>query len=166
MAVSGRTHGSHSLGVLDGPAAHVTFVCGGTLSISRDRSRSHQIERRETLPRLQLQERVEGSSKTLVLTGELDRVSSVDLEARVLSLCRDGISLLVLDLRKLSFMDLYGLRTVLFAKEACAWHGCDFGLVPGSGDVQRVFEPSNRLDIPAASIPGGEALLSWSAPVL
>src|ERR1700726_3972743 len=67
--------------------------------------------------------------------------------------------------RKLTFMDLYGLRTVLFAK-AWAWHRCDFGLVPGPGNVQRFFEPSNRLDVPAASIPGGEALLSWSAPVV
>jgi anti-anti-sigma factor len=115
---------------------------------------------------LQLQELLNGASLTLILTGQLDRMSCVDLEARVLSLCKKGIYLLVLDLRKLTFMDLYGLRTLLFAKEACAWHRCDFGLVPGPGNVQRVFEPGNRLDVPAALIPGGEALLSWSAPVV
>jgi anti-anti-sigma factor len=111
--------------------------------VSRDRSSSHPIERRARLPRLQLRELLDGTSLTLILTGELDRLSSVDLESRVLSICKKGIYLLVLDLRRLTFMDLYGLRTVLFAKEACAWHRCDFGLVPGPGNVQRVFEPSN-----------------------
>jgi anti-anti-sigma factor len=167
MAARGRTHGSRFLsGVLDGPAVHITFVCGGTVPVSRDRSVSQPIESRARLPRFQLRELVDGMSHTLVLSGELDRASAAELEAKVLSVCKNAIYLLVLDLRKLTLIDLYGVRMVLFAKEVCAWRGCDFGLVPGPGNVQRVFEPSNRPDVPATSIPGGKALLSWSAPAV
>jgi anti-anti-sigma factor len=145
---------------------HTSRCTGRTVSISSDRSSSHRIERRTGLARLQLRQLVDGPRHTLILTGELDRMSCVDLEDTTLSLCKNGIHRLVLDLRRLTFIDLYGLRMVLFAKEVCAWHGCDFGLVPGPGNVQRAFEPSNRPDLPAASIPGGEALLSGSAPVV
>ena len=162
MAAGGRTHGSRLEAVFDGPVAHIALCAERTVPISSDRSSSHPIERRLGLPRLQLRRFVDGTRHTLVLTGELDRVSCVDLEATTVSLCKNGIHRLVLDLRKLTFMDLYGLRMVLFAKELCAWHGCDFGLVPGPGNVRRVFESSNRLDVPATSITGGEALLMWS----
>jgi anti-anti-sigma factor len=120
--------------------------------ISSDSSPSHQVEHRARPPRLQVQELVDDTRHTLILTGELDRTSSVDFEAVVLPICENCTTWLVLDLSQLGFMDLYGLRMVLFAKELCEWHGCDFGLVPGPRSVQRAFELTNRLDVGAAPI--------------
>jgi anti-anti-sigma factor len=62
-------------------------------------------------------------------------------------LCKEGTSRLVLDLSELAFMDVMGLRMVLFAKELCEWHRCEFALVPGPVSVQRVFELTNLLDV-------------------
>jgi hypothetical protein len=42
-------------------------------------------------------------------------------------------------------MDLISLRVVLFTKELCEWHGCEFGLVPGPVSVQQVFELTDLL---------------------
>jgi anti-anti-sigma factor len=74
-------------------------------------------------------------------------VSSPDLEAVISVLCKEGTSRLVLDLSELAFMDVMGLRMVLFAKELCEWHRCEFALVPGPVSVQRVFELTNLLDV-------------------
>jgi anti-anti-sigma factor len=62
-------------------------------------------------------------------------------------LFKEGTSRLVLDLSELAFMDVMGLRMVLFAKELCEWHRCEFALVPGPVSVQRVFELTNLLDV-------------------
>ncbi|MCW3027842.1 MAG: hypothetical protein JWN81_1053 [Solirubrobacterales bacterium] len=94
-----------------------------------------------------MQEVLDGSGHTLILSGELDMVSSADLEAAISLLCKEGTSRLVLDLSALAFMDLMGLRMVLFAKELCEWHRCEFALVPGPVSVQRVFELTNLLDV-------------------
>lgn len=117
------------------------------MTISSDRRPSHPKARRARLPRLRLNEIVDGTRRRLILTGELDMVSSVDLEDAISSLFKKSTSWLVLDLSRLTFMDLYGLRTVLFARELCEWQGCDFGVDPGSGSVQRMFEPTNLLDL-------------------
>jgi anti-anti-sigma factor len=94
-----------------------------------------------------VQEVLDGGGHTLILSGELDMVSSADLETAISLLCKNGASRLVLDLSALSFMDLMGLRMVLFAKELCDWHRCEFALVPGPVSVQRVFELTNLLDV-------------------
>jgi anti-anti-sigma factor len=94
-----------------------------------------------------VQDVLDGTNHTLILTGELDMVSSANLEAAISLLCKEGTSRLVLDLSQLVFMDLMGLRMVLFAKELCEWHRCEFALVPGPASVQRVFELTNLLDV-------------------
>jgi anti-anti-sigma factor len=120
------------------------------MSISSERRPSHPTARRARRPRLRVQELADGALHRLILTGELDMVSCTDLEVGISSLCRKGISWLVLDLSRVTFMDLCGLRMVLFARELCEWQGCEFGLIPGSASVQRVFELTNLLDVPAA----------------
>jgi anti-anti-sigma factor len=122
------------------------------VSISSERRPSHRIARRPRPHRLRVSESVDGELHRLILTGDLDVVSCVDLETVISSLCKDGIRWLILDLSQLTFMDLCGLRMVLFARELCEWQGCDFGLVPGPVSVQRVFELTNLLDVPAAPI--------------
>jgi anti-anti-sigma factor len=120
------------------------------MSISSERIPSNTTARRARRRRLQVQELADGALHRLVLTGELDVVSCSDLEAGISSLCKRGISWLVLDLSRVTFMDLCGLRMVLFARELCEWQGCEFGLIPGPGSVQRIFELTNLLDVPAA----------------
>lgn len=96
---------------------------------------------------------------TLVLIGELDIAPVADLEARVLRLCADGASSLVIDLSGLTFMGSTGIRMILWAREVCAESGCEFFVVPGPPSVQRLFEMTGLLDqLPfRASLDGEEA---------
>ena len=93
-----------------------------------------------------VEDRVDGTRHILVLRGELDMLSAPELEATMLVAKRDA-SQLILDLSRLAFIDLRGLRMVLFAKELCDWDGCEFRLVPGPPSVQRVFELTELLDV-------------------
>jgi anti-anti-sigma factor len=123
------------------------------MSISSERRPSHIPARgAKRPPRLQVRQLVDGELHRLILTGELDVETCADLDCVILCLCKSGARWLVLDLSDLTFMDLCGLRMVLFAREQCEWHGCDFGLVPGPASVQRVLELTNLLDVPAAPI--------------
>jgi anti-anti-sigma factor len=104
------------------------------------------IERKTKSGPFDVEDWVDGSRHILVLSGELDMRSSADLEAMVLVAKRDATSL-TLDLSRLTFIDLRGLRMVLFAKELCEWDGCEFRLVPGPPSVERVFELTDLLDV-------------------
>jgi len=88
----------------------------------------------------EMQDAVCGGRHTLVLSGELDLVSSTALESMVLLLCGEGITGVALDLSKLTFMDSTGLRAVLCAREVAESHGYEFLLVPGPKNIQRLFE--------------------------
>ncbi len=83
---------------------------------------------------------------TLSLTGELDLASSATLSAALAHICKDGTRAVVLDLRRLSFIDSTGIHTVLTAQTLCAEHGCEFRLLPGQAQVQRVFAICGLLD--------------------
>jgi len=120
-----------------------------------DRRASESVAGLSARPRLQLRELVDGALHRLILTGELDAVSCGELEAVIFALFKGGTRWLVLDLSGLTFIDLCGLRMVLLARELCEWQGCEFGLVPGPRSVQRVFELTNLLDVPAAPIQVG-----------
>ena len=80
----------------------------------------------------------------LRVSGQIGVNDLTELQEIISRECNEG---LVLDLSQLTFMDLMGLRMILFAKELCEWHRCDFLLVPGPVSVQRVFELTNLLDV-------------------
>jgi anti-sigma B factor antagonist len=84
---------------------------------------------------------------TLALYGELDIVSAGELKDMLLEISRDGTSGVTLDLSGLTFMDSTGLYMVLFAQELTRRHGCDFSLIPGSPQIQRVFELTSLLGV-------------------
>lgn len=83
---------------------------------------------------------------TLVLEGELDMAWAPTLDAAVLRVCRAGAPALVLDLRRLTFMDSTGLRSILLAKDTCEQHGCAFLLIQGPAQIERLFEVSGLMD--------------------
>jgi anti-anti-sigma factor len=84
---------------------------------------------------------------TLLLSGELDLATAAGLESTVLGLFVKSVSAVELDLSRLTFMDSTGLRAVLRTQELCAEHGCDFLVIPGSGQVQRLLELTGTTDV-------------------
>jgi anti-sigma B factor antagonist len=94
----------------------------------------------------EVQDVVSDGRHRLVLTGELDLGPAAELEAMLLRLCADGTKEITLDLSKLTFMGSTGLRTVLLAKELCEQHGCEFLLIAGPKNIQRMFELTGLID--------------------
>lgn len=93
-----------------------------------------------------IQDRQNGDRHTLVLSGDLDMASAPALEGTLRELCEGGAQELILDLRKLNFMDSTGLNAILKSRALCEEHRCDLGLIPGRRPVQRVFELTHVLD--------------------
>jgi anti-sigma B factor antagonist len=98
------------------------------------------------LSRLELHDRRTGPRHTLVLTGELDVASASALDATLHEICTDATDALALDLSALTFMDSSGLRLVLLARDLCQRHGCEFMLIPGPAQVQRLFEVTGLIE--------------------
>lgn len=76
----------------------------------------------------------------LVLAGELDIASAKLLHDAVTRACDDGARELTIDLAGLEFVDSSGLAAIVYASWLCERAGCELALVPGSAEVQRVFE--------------------------
>lgn len=82
----------------------------------------------------------------IALSGELDIASAPVLEAKVGELCADGARSVVIDLSELTFIDSTGLRTLLSAQSLCNERACDFALIPGQKNVQRLFALTGLLE--------------------
>jgi anti-anti-sigma factor len=76
----------------------------------------------------------------IVVAGELDLVGAPRLEQTLRTFLYTGFGRVVLDLRRLSFMDSTGLHLVLRYAEAARRAKLQFGLIAGPPAVQRVFE--------------------------
>jgi anti-sigma B factor antagonist len=97
-------------------------------------------------PQLALRDDADGPRHVLVLSGELDMASSPALEDAVRGICTDSAEALTVDLSGLTFMDSTGLRVVLLAKELCEHHRCEFLVIPGPAQIQRLFEVTGILE--------------------
>jgi anti-anti-sigma factor len=95
----------------------------------------------------EVQDVVSGGRHRLLLSGELDLAPAAEVEAMLLRLCAEGTKEIALDLSKLSFMGSTGLRLVLLARDLCEQHGCEFHLVPGPRNIQRMFEMTGLLGV-------------------
>jgi anti-anti-sigma factor len=84
---------------------------------------------------------------TLVLMGELDRVSAHTLEAEIERLCETGTGGITLDLRKLTYIDATGVAVIAFRSRLCRRRGFEFALIRGSWPVQRAFELAGLIDV-------------------
>jgi len=89
--------------------------------------------------------------QTLVaLAGELDIASAPQFEEGLAAVERDTPGVLVLDLRKVEFIDSTGLRSVIAADERARSTGRRFVIVRGTAAVERVFSVTQldqRLEI-------------------
>ena len=81
----------------------------------------------------------------LVLRGELDIGSAGKVEEELHRIEADKPALVVLDLRKLEFMDSSGLRVIMAADARARDEGRRVAVVQGPDPVKRVFEIT-RLD--------------------
>ena len=85
--------------------------------------------------------------------GELDLDTASQLEDVLASVRADGQPRLVLDLRRLTFMDSTGLRLVIRWHTAAREEGFEFAIVPGSEVVQRVIRLTGMDDQLATTDP-------------
>jgi len=78
--------------------------------------------------------------------GELDMATGTILERTLRDLIDSGFDRLVIDLRRLAFMDSSGLRLLLRWDETARRDGTELSLIPGPPEIQRVFEMTRLLD--------------------
>jgi anti-sigma B factor antagonist len=90
---------------------------------------------------LDVDERADERSVTLELGGELDISTAERLQQAVARLCvADGPRELVVDLRRLTFVDSSGLAAMVYTNKLCERHGCRLSVIRGSQAVHNVFE--------------------------
>ena len=76
---------------------------------------------------------------TLVLVGDLDRTSTVALEAAIEGLCERGVEEIVLDLRRLTRLDATGAAVIAFRRGWCERRGVELVLVAGPPHFERTL---------------------------
>lgn len=76
----------------------------------------------------------------IAVSGELDLASGPELEAELDQISGPDTQLLVIDLRRLDFMDSTGLSILVRTHQRLAGEGCEMGLVKGSQQVQRLLD--------------------------
>lgn len=86
-----------------------------------------------------------GATVRLSLEGELDIASAGQVERELERIEREGPATVVLDLRKLTFMDSTGLRIVVSADARAREQSRQLVIVRGPEAVQRIFRMT-RLD--------------------
>jgi anti-sigma B factor antagonist len=81
-----------------------------------------------------------GAAAVVAVGGELDLASGPELEAQLDQLTGPDLQRVVIDLRRLDFMDSTGLSILVRAHQRLAGEGCEMGLVKGSQQVQRLLD--------------------------
>jgi anti-sigma B factor antagonist len=89
--------------------------------------------------------------------GELDLDTAPQLEEALASMSADARTRLVLDLRRLTFMDSTGLRLVIRWDTAARRDGFEFAIVPGPEVVQRVIRLTGMDDQLTVTEPPADA---------
>ena len=82
----------------------------------------------------------EGRSAVVAFEGEIDLSSIADAEERIAAAERTDPAELVIDVRRVTFMDSSGLRVLLGAHQRSRENGREFALVRGSESVDRLLK--------------------------
>lgn len=82
----------------------------------------------------------------VIPVGELDLATGAILEGRLAELRDGGAGRLVVDLRRLAFMDSSGLRLLLHWDHVAREDGGRLSLIAGPPEIQRVFATTGLLD--------------------
>jgi anti-sigma B factor antagonist len=88
----------------------------------------------------ELKRAVSGDRHTIALSGEVDMLAVPALQAAVRELCDQRAPEIVLDLRRVTFMDSTGLKATVAAHQLCRRRGCTFSVIPGPTQIQTLFE--------------------------
>jgi anti-sigma B factor antagonist len=84
--------------------------------------------------------RVQGRAAIVEVIGELDIATSPQLERALERAFESGADPLVIDLRKLAFMDSTGLSVIVSAHQHMSETGHSFSVVKGPQQVQRLLD--------------------------
>jgi anti-anti-sigma factor len=90
--------------------------------------------------RLRLSTSIAGGTAIIELEGELDLAGAAALEQELALPEADSARAIVLDLRRVQFMDSSGLRVIVVTLQRSQERGRRFALVPGAAQVMRVFD--------------------------
>lgn len=82
----------------------------------------------------------------VVPVGELDLATVGQVDEQLHKLFTSGLRRLVLDLRRLTFLDSTGLHLAISWDARARRHGVDFMLIAASGDAQRAFDVAGLTD--------------------
>jgi anti-sigma B factor antagonist len=99
---------------------------------------------------LSLETREEHDTVRIAVSGELDLSSALTFDDEVRRAEERKPETLILDLRRLRFMDSTGLRLIMSAQSRAAKRGFRLAIVLGSEPVRRIFKlagVSRRLEI-------------------
>lgn len=81
-----------------------------------------------------------GEAILLAASGDLDLAATEPAEAEIRQAESEGVTLLVLDLKGVDFIDSSGLRVLLLAADRAAQAGRRFVVARAGGQVKRVIE--------------------------
>lgn len=107
---------------------------------------------------LEVTTETDGRAVRVALVGELDISSAGQVEQEIARAEAGASPLIVLDLRKLDFMDSTGLRVILGADSRARENGRRLAIVRGPEAVQRIFtitrldERLDMVDDPSAAL--------------
>lgn len=88
----------------------------------------------------------EGSVRTIRLNGEFDIAVFPEITTLFDESLSNGYSAVKIDLGGLTFIDSTGLRALLNASFHAEEHGGNLTILPGTAQVQKVFEIAGLLD--------------------
>jgi anti-sigma B factor antagonist len=101
---------------------------------------AYQYARTSVQSLFRVEVRNEGRAAIIAVSGELDLASSPSLEAELDRVSGTQSELLVLDLRRLEFMDSTGLSVIVKSHQRLADEGRSLYLVRGPQQVQRLLD--------------------------
>ena len=96
-------------------------------------------------PLLRVQSTEQDDALVLALAGEFD-LASAQLVDEELARAQESHPIVILDLSQVTFMDSTGLQVVLRVDERMRESGSSLLVVPGSPQVQRLFELTGAID--------------------